>query len=257
MTRQAILSLTAAISVFVTAPSAAFAEYTQAIQELFQSDTVYPQEKGEVQLTLLPTYAKGRETRSLLSPMIFEYGITDRLQFEANWLGFARHDFRDPTLTDQSGIGDLEIGFRYSWMEIAQSYFHAAFGVDVNLPIGDERKGLGEGHFAVTPAVVIAADMDKTKGTQFMVNFGAEIQEGAVSTKDAEWFLNFAVLVPIRHWTLTAEWNLKQEERYLTPGIIWQPRKSLEIGVGLPIGLTEGSDDYRVVLMFTWEFDTD
>ena len=253
--RQICVTLT--LLLLTSSPKPAFAEYTQAIQELFQSDTVYPQGQGEIQFTLLPSYAKGDGFSQQAVPVILEYGITNRFQIQAEWLGYARHSFSDPSTPSVSGIGDLELGFRYSWMEIAQSYFHAAFGVDFNLPIGDESKGLSEGHFGATPAVVIAADMDRTKGTQFMAQFGADIEEGHVSTKDAEWFMNFAILVPFQRTTLTAEWNVTEEQQFLTPGLIWQPKKNLEIGIGAPIGLNDDADDYRIVFMLTLEFDTD
>ncbi|SOD03310.1 hypothetical protein SAMN05216486_1105 [bacterium JGI 053] len=49
----------------------------QLAQELFLAETVYPQEQGEVQLTLYSRVNAGSHTRVLA-----EYGVTDRLQLQ-------------------------------------------------------------------------------------------------------------------------------------------------------------------------------
>ena len=44
------------------------------------AETVFPQEKGELQVTLGPEYWKGKELNEARLPLSLEYGITDRVQ---------------------------------------------------------------------------------------------------------------------------------------------------------------------------------
>jgi hypothetical protein len=57
------------------------------------------------------------------------------------------------------------------------------------------------------------------------------------------------------NWT-TNRWNHDGDEStlYATPGYIHKVSKSLEWGIGIPVGLTEESDDYRIMGLLTWEW---
>ena len=59
----------------------------QPIQELFQSNLVYPQEKDEIQLTLFPSFRKNQSTQKTRTLFEVEYGITDALQVIFEWEG--------------------------------------------------------------------------------------------------------------------------------------------------------------------------
>ncbi len=116
--------------------------YNQLLNEVFQAETVYPQEKGEVQLLLRPTFSD-RDDRNLFQvPFSIEYGITDVWQLEVAWDTFVN---RNPeTGATTRGIGDLEISTKYSFMNIAGSDFHAAVGLEIGFPTGDIDKELTE-----------------------------------------------------------------------------------------------------------------
>ena len=223
----------------------------------FQSETAYPQEAGEIQLTFVPQYTSGHEGTSKSANVVFEYGITDSFQIEVEWGSFLRVDPDDPDEATVQGIGDLEIGARYSWMNISGSNVHAALGVDLTIPTGDEERGLGEGEYAASPVLILAADLSSVPGAQVLANFGTDVGEGAFAFDEAEWFANLAFFMPVGALTLTTELSLSADETFFTPGMIWRVADSVELGLGVPIGLSEVSDDYRVVFMLTWEFDTD
>ena len=233
----------------------AFAQTQELIQELFQSDTVYPQEEGEIQLTFRPQYNRGDESVTRSALVAFEYGVTDSLQIEVEWASFLRVDSDDPEEGSAQGIGDLEIGARYSWMNISGSNAHAALGLDFTIPTGAEEKGFGDGEFAVSPIVILAANLPSLHGTHVVANFGTDVGEGAFAFDEADWLANLAFFVPVQPLVLSVELNLSAHESFFTPGLIWHASDSLEMGLGVPIGLSEEADDYRVALMLTWEFD--
>jgi hypothetical protein len=59
----------------------------QPIQEMFQSNLVYPQEKDEIQFTLLPSFRKSASSNNARTLFEVEYGITDALQIIFEWDG--------------------------------------------------------------------------------------------------------------------------------------------------------------------------
>src|SRR5580765_6843396 len=57
----------------------------QPVQELFQTDLVYPQEAGELQLTLAPAFRRERDASVSEISVSLEYGLTDAWQVEVEW----------------------------------------------------------------------------------------------------------------------------------------------------------------------------
>lgn len=240
----------------VLATSPAVAEEFQALEELFQSEVVFPQEEGEIQLTVAPRYQWNREARRTEVGVGIEYGITDAFQIGAEWASFARHAPAGGGA--EQGIGDLDLAARYSWMNINGSHLHAALGVEVTLPTGDEDRELGEGEFAFAPSAVVAADIGGWPGAQVFANFGVEIAPHAEGDERAAWFLNFGAFAPFGDITTTLEFNLTEHEgNYVTPGLIWRFADSWEGGFGVPIGVNGTADRYRVIAMLTYEFGGD
>ncbi|MDH3527096.1 MAG: transporter [Gammaproteobacteria bacterium] len=219
----------------------------QPLQEVFQSELVYPQEAGEVQVTFAPQFHDGAEAKRWELPVTVEYGVTDDLQVELEWKAYVRDDRDDEPATD--GIGDIEIGLQYSWMRIKGSRFHAAAGVEVGIPTGDEDKQLGEGDASIEPYGIFAADLPDDRG-QLFVHAGIEF-----SNDVDEPFVNIGGFVPMGDVVVTAEWNWSEEQRFLTPGLVWQSEKSWEFGIGVPIGLNDASDDYRVIVLAIYEIN--
>jgi hypothetical protein len=129
----------------------------QPLQELFLTEVVYPQQKGEIQLTLGCLVDRSRSDLSALMPLAVEYGLTDRWQIEAGWDGytqFERAPFR------RLRTARVSIGTKYSLMNIAHSGVHAAFGGDVEFPNADAfADEEGEEGVEIEPFVALAADL--------------------------------------------------------------------------------------------------
>ena len=218
----------------------------QPVEEVFQSELVYPQEKGELQFTLVPQVRKGGDRTRWIGELVLEYGLTDALQVELEWPAFQRVDPEDGEST--AGTGDLELGLKYSWMNMAETGFHSAVGVGLGLPTGDQERGLGEGKTGVEPFVALAWDPARLEDFQIFLHTGLEIEK-----EGKEGFVNAGLFARAGAWVVTAELNWAEEESYFTPGLVAHPRDGWEIGLGVPIGLNDESDDFRVLFMVTWE----
>src|ERR1700733_1691065 len=129
---------------------------TRPIEELFQTDVVYPEEKGEFQFELAPTFQCAASGDTWTVPLSVEYGLTSKWQVEAEWNAFVQHNLTDGPTT--RGIGDLELGTQYSFMNVGGSLFHIAPRFSIEFPLGDVNKDLSEGFIEYEPAVIVARD---------------------------------------------------------------------------------------------------
>jgi hypothetical protein len=244
--------------------------WASEIQEVFQTELVYPQEKGEVQLTMAPNFREGEAGRLIEVPLTIEYGITDAWQVEMEWAAFVNRSPSGEAST--RGIGDLELGTKYSFMNIADWAFHAAIGFEIGFPLGNINQELTEGFIEYEPFFLLAKDLPKLYNGQIFAQVGLGLVQRVKNHDDPtddeaaahELTGNVGFFVPVGPLFLTAEfnwlnnqWNNDGEENqmYLTPGLVWDLPGTWEVGVGVPIGLNEASDDFRVITQLTYEFN--
>jgi hypothetical protein len=252
-TRSVIVSASALLYVMLFVKPVR-AEDFQALQELFQSDVVFPQHAGETQMTLAPQFMAGSGFTRLEGHAGLEYGMTDAWQVGMDWTSYVRDEPAGARVAQ--GIGDLDIGTKYSWMNVAESGLHAALALAVTVPTANRSSGLGDGQFALVPSAVLAADIPRWPGAQAFFNLGSELNDGAAHDGRHPSFLNFGAFAPIRRITVTSEWNLSDANgNFYTPGIIWRTPADFELGIGIPIGLNAKADRYRVILTLVHEFE--
>jgi len=169
-----------------------------------------------------------------------------------------------------SGPGDVEIGTKYTWMDVTEG-FHVAVAFEVQFPTGDIDKELTEGFIEYEPSIIVAKDFPANNSQVFLqAGFGFVDRNKSPDDPDEEepaaheFNLNVGFFVPMDSVTWTTELNLstntwnnggEEEELYLTPGVIWKFHDTVEVGVGIPIGLNDGADNYRAIGMVTAEWD--
>ena len=124
------------------------------VEELFVTETVYPQDQGHWQQTLRPSYlVNGPEDDRFTLQASIEYGITDQFQIEAAWIGYQKHS------PGEDGSGDTELGLKYSFGENNTAGMQLAIGFEVTFPTGDIDKGLTDGFRVYEPFAVVSKDI--------------------------------------------------------------------------------------------------
>ena len=229
----------------LTASSTAVSDI-QHINELFQSNTVYAQEANELQLTLRPAYLTNANGDQWLMPIEVEYGITDALQVEAEWLVYARDDPNMEPPVD--GIGDFSIGALYSWLNLGGMPLHVAIALQVAFDVGDDDLEINEEGTVWEPSLVVASRPDYLMGIEAFIEIGGEI-----SSEESETFYNIGGYRAFGYQFLSLEFNHREKERYLTPGITRRWQNGWEAGIGVPVGLNDDSDDFRVIFLIIYE----
>jgi hypothetical protein len=239
------------------------------IEELFKTDAVYPQQQGELEVEAASVYENhaGGDTWTL--PLSLEYGLNDRWQVEAEWDSLVQRFPANHSAV--RGVGDLELGTQYSFMNIGGSSFHIAPRFSIEVPVGDVNRDLSEGFLEYEPSVIFAKDFPELHHTQLFTEIGAGLVQRINTPKDSDdaepaanelnWGSGFFVLFP--HSAATMEFNLSnntwnhhgtENEMYLTPGFLWRVIGNLELGLGIPVGLNNASDRFEVVAHAVWEF---
>ena len=250
-----------ALSLGHTALSMAQAGTDERPQEVFQTELVYPQEKGAFQLTSSFTFSNAEKEFS--NDLTLEYGLTHSWQIDLQWQSFARKIAVDGQVL--RGSGDLRLGTKYSFMNMHGSNFHSAVGFELGLPAASAKKEISERKIEYEPYVVVAKDFPRLSRLQLFsqlgLTFAHSISESTVNEDDHnektfEW--NSGMFVPYRRARFTTEvsWSKSSNESnlYLTPGLVWKLPRDLEFGAGVPIGITRNADPFRMIVNVVYEF---
>lgn len=244
-------------------------KFTRPIEELFKTDVVYPEEKGEFQFELAPTFQRAAGGDTWTVPISVEYGLTSRWQAEAEWNAFFQHHPTRGSTTH--GIGDLELGTQYSFLNVSGSLFHVAPRFSIEFPLGDVNKDSSEGFIEYEPAVIVARDFPRFHNAQLFtevefnlvqrVETPSDPDEREPAADELDW--NAGFFVPFSRGAVSMEFNWdnnqwnnhgNENEMYLTPGVIWKLTGNVELGAGIPVGLNGDSDRFDIITHLIVEF---
>jgi hypothetical protein len=214
----------------VALPAAAHAqeqELEEIVQELFITETVYPQGAGEVQLTVdsdLDTGFLGRFTA--------EYGITGQLQVMAS----------TPVVQDDDGStnGEWSVGALYNLLNTQA--LAASVEVEAEFSSSDD--------VTFEPALILARQLGPTLQAHGTLSAGL--------ADETEYFSGLGVMMDAGMFSPTVELTASGQEHLettigLTPGIDVHLGHHAEIGAAAPIRL-HGHDLPELRAIATLEF---
>ena len=247
----------------VVAQESSEKKYYQPIQDVFQTELVHPQEKNEVQLTFNPVFGKNDGGSYLNLPMLAEYGLTDRWQVELLW-NTLQTQFPENG-TAYSEIGDLEVGTQYSFMNIANTNFHAALGFELEIPLSHEEGPADNNEWEYEPYVSVALDLPELNNAQLFAQTGVGFvrnKEEDKGLESEEYSVSGGFFIPINKLVFTSELTVysgksdsgRENRFYLTPGAVFNLPGAWEAGVAVPLGLNKRSDEFMVLAILTYEF---
>ncbi|HET7462461.1 MAG TPA: hypothetical protein VFJ82_14505 [Longimicrobium sp.] len=209
----------------VRAPLAAQAELPQLAQELFVAETVYPQERGEVQLTAFTPVSDAEHPR-----LLGEYGITGRLQLS----------LVTPALgSDVTGEENAwEAAVLYALLPEASP---VAVSVEMEVSLAEDQAAHWE------PALIAARGFGPV---QLHGSVRTELDDpGDEVTGALAALIDAGRLTP----TLEAVWDAAGDD-LLVAGLFVHPTEHVEAGIGVPVCLDCHEPPHGVRLMATVEF---
>jgi len=229
----------------------------------FQTNNVYPLDKGQLEVLFLPAYFHNRDFYQTVLPVEFDYGLTDKWFVLINFETFSiLSPIAMPTV---SGIGELTLATEYSIMHICGTENHIAFVMSIRIPTADINHDLTDGLLRFLPAFLFAHD------TEFKTFYGQIFGEIALSLVDRIKHhrdpvddapaahavlisIGYDIRTPQVNYSVEINWSNNQwnnggtnNSLYITPGIFYLTKVGAEFGIGIAIGLTHHSDCFRIL----------
>jgi len=227
----------------------------QLPEELAIARSITMQEEGEVQLTPFVQFFKLPDKKSLTWGSDFEYGLSDRVELDAE----VPYEFRNPNDgRSVNGLGDIEFAARYAFVPTTtNSPFAFNAGLSVTTPTGSHPKELGEGQVSLGPFFT-ASEWIGPVNAQLNGAWSHTVTNGGEEPRD-DFEYNVSVIYPIRDWFAVLEGNGESNHRqtkyYVPPEIVWRPKHSFQIQFAAPIGLTHAAGDYGIIASISFEFN--
>ena len=218
------------------------------IFEQFVGEKIYIQDQGELYAIVEAAFEKSNHEHEFELAAELSFGVTERMQLVAE-LPFV---FIDPEEgSKHEGLGDITLGIQYNFKQEPDFAFGVRSGFVI--PSGNENKDLGDGHFVWEPNLLGALRVGQG---EIYAAVGGEIRTGN-SDPDAFTY-TISGAYPWRRLTgvldLGGSVSRDEHDLYLAPGAFFVVSDLLQIGVGVPIGLTRDSDDFQIVTLFVFEF---
>jgi hypothetical protein len=217
----------------------------QTVHELFLTESVFPNERGEYQPSVGADYQRhSSDSWSTLLNMGLEYGITDRLQVGLSMPWVSIHE------DDHSRAGDLSAELFYNLIP-ATATVSLSLAAELTLPKGNEDRRFGEGEQELELTMIMAG---RAAAVQWQINLGGEWTED-----ESELVYSLAVLPMWPHWMLVPTLELSGaatdggRELYVTPGLHWRPADNAGLGFGVPISIS-AAGHLRLMMYYTLEF---
>jgi hypothetical protein len=231
--------------------------------ELVFADSIVPQDRHEAMFTTGGSYFRHGTLRNAMLTQKVEWGISDQLQVStlvhlvnsSNELG-----------TTKRGVGDIEIGARYTWERVGSEFTHLAVALESGFPTGNPRRGLGEGAYTVSPSLLVSRELRKgkyqlfaTTGTEFVIRRSwldplqdpprhSIFSNGGVAIRTGRGWAVGEISVSSNRWSGGDETRVA-----FTPSYVRRLARRTELLIGVPIGLTSSTERVGGVIKFTFE----
>lgn len=245
--------LGAALPVYADEDDGGEDEVSAAVEETFLGELVFPQEAGELQISLGAAFGDEEDT----ADAVFEWGLTDAWQIEVELAGVLDGD--------ETGLSTVELGVRYSKMDLGP-HLHLGVGASLTMATRDLEES-AEGSIFFEPALILAGSWDDGRthlftglSTEWLIDDGDLVPGEEEPEDEIEWVLGGYRAGPWGTGTLElqAERDVEgEEDTEWTAAFGWIfPLGSGELGIARAVQL-EGDDDDLWLIRWTLELDLD
>lgn len=218
--------------------------FPQVIQEFMFSQSVYLQDKHEIQQNLVTGHTEKQNEMANRVSYKLEYGILEKFQLSAGY----SYDHWNSKGTSYN-TGWLQTG---AMLGLFSNSRHAAsISFDAEFPVRkpNVENVEAEDEPSYSPTLIYARQFGQT---QVHLSSGAEIQQ-----KDVNWFYNAAAVYGTGNWHPLLELNAVSEEDfkwYLGTGVVLNGDSGWEFGAGFRHELSHSDWDGFVHLIYEFKF---
>lgn len=225
-------------------------------QRVALTELVYPQERHEFQVSVVPWWQRDQGVDSYLTKLELEYGLTDRLELD---LGIGGGYVGQPV--DGGGLGALGVAVLWSFVNLPRDRFASAVQLDARWPFDpdvSEQMG-GEGGEVGTSLIAYYAPGPLAFNWELRVALQENEEQDAAGEETDSISLQYgaalATMADLGLGVLILESQLTREQGELgvqiAPGASVRPKDNMFVGVHVPLALTENVPDVSVILTYT------
>jgi hypothetical protein len=217
-------------------------------EELFMGQTVYTQPEGTTQMIVSGSQNRTGDLRASHLSARAEYGLTDRLQLQAE-IPLDITD-RSSNFTAQSGVSRIVGGATYRMTSIG-SPIAASAALDIEAPLAKASDVTGDRPAAgpmFKPSLIMA-----TGSGPVTVHASAQAELGQPTRA-----LNYGIgsQYSLGNWVPSVEVNSRaiengRPEFYATPGVTYKFSDRAQLGAGAAIGLNDQSKSTQLMAKFS------
>lgn len=242
--RTSLLALATGVSSYLAPHAiAADGETRGFLPILFLSTPASPQEAEELELSAVSSYFDGRERDVALS-LAIGYGLTERLTVEAELPYAIQNPSSD---NEESGFGNIGLNALYCFYQTPTTLV-SAYG-ELHIPTASGTGELGANTIEFEVALLASErfgdfEIDGSVGCTFARGERSELTYSTAGS----YFISPVWAVLEMSGSTGGDSTL-----FLVPGLVWA-NETFEIGLGVPVGLTEESEPWGVLLEVTYVF---
>jgi len=160
--------------------------------------------------------------------------------------------------TEARGISDTAAGLM--WRFYTHEGLSLAVKPAVNVPTGDDEKGLGSGKFGYSTTFIVSKEIEPW---EFHLNLGYARNNNTLGERVDVWQASLAMLYEVaKDFKLCADTGIETnrdakseiEPAYLLAGIVYEVKDNFELSLGLKTGLNKPETDWAVLPGATYRF---
>lgn len=228
--------------------------FAQAAHPLITDDTGV-QGQGKWQLELNGDRSIERDTRlaTVVGNAKLTYGVTDQIDigFQQSWTDYESRT-NDPYAikSHTSGASDAQLALK--WHAFDAGKFSFSVNPYVNLPVGDDQRGLGNGRTGYGLNLAGVWSEDKV---DFLLNAGYTRNNNSAGDRKNLWNASAGAIFKVHEkLKLVAETGLnantdRESQRlpaYVGTGLIFSPAENVDLDLGYHYGIKHNDMKYSV-----------
>jgi hypothetical protein len=121
------------------------------IQGIFNTELPRVAKKNRLKVTFHPAFGDLSNRDYLRMPLGFRYGLTDRIELNAEVESYIAHGLGGETFGSDIGLSSVGMGVRYRWADWLRPYFDSASGIRFRTPIGSPPTDITDGLRHINP----------------------------------------------------------------------------------------------------------
>lgn len=146
---------------------------THKLEGIFNSELPKTENRGTVRLIVHPHFGDFTSRSYVRVPTGIRWGVSERAEVTATVEPFFEHGLKHGSVG--SGIGDFEVGGKYSWKQWPSLDVDTSVGVSAFIPVGHPPLDMTTGYDRYSPYVVVGKHVASYPGLLVFCNTGVNL----------------------------------------------------------------------------------